>query len=287
MYAAMTIMHYPPSRTDDVYRHIRDVLVPYHNGMQGDGLVDALFLVNPESCQGIGLALFEDAARLRELEQGTTREMARQVRDPVQAPTPYTRDRARYVEELAGGITSADWYEVVGRISAESPSTTLFPSGSHYHGKGKYAALTLMHYPPRRTEDVYTHIREVLIPYHEEMRSAGLTDACFLVNPESCQGIGIAIFEEASQLRACEGGTTRDMARAIRDPESAPTQYTSARAKYVDELGGSIVSADWYEVVGRAPTSPAGPGPTWQPDAAPKGGATKPRPWPGGGTWPA
>lgn len=286
MYAAMTIMHYPPSRTDDVYRHIRDVLVPYHNDMQSQGLVDAMFLVNPESCQGIGLAIFKDAAKLRELEQGTTREMARQVRDPAQAPTPYTRDRARYVEELAGGITSADWYEVVGRIPSQSAGSSLFPSGG-YFGRGRYAALTLMHYPPRRTEDVYNHIREVLIPYHEEMRSAGLTDACFLVNPESCQGIGIAIFEDASQLRELEQGTTREMARAVRDPDGAPTEYTAARAKYVEELGGSIVSADWYEVVGRAPSASGG-APAWQGTGTSKGGGKgKPRSWPAASSWPA
>jgi hypothetical protein len=288
MYAAMTIMHYPPSRTDDVYRHIRDVLIPYHNRMTSDGLVDALFFVNPESCQGIGLAIFNEAAKLRELERGTSREMARQVRDPGTAPTPYTRDRAKYVGELAGGIVSADWYEVVGQLPAQSGGSTLFPSGSHYHGKGRYAAITVMHYPPRRTDDVYKHITEVLIPRHEEMRSDGLTDAIFLVNPESCQGIGIAIFEEASQLRSLEGGTTRDMARAVRDPESAPTQYTAARAKYVEDLGGSIVTADWYEVVGRAPTA-AGAGSTWEPGGADgkrkDGGSTK---WtPGGSAWPA
>lgn len=288
MYAAMTIMHYPPSRTDDVYRHIRDVLVPYHNQMAKDGLVEAVFFVNPESCQGIGLAIFDRPEKLRELERGTSREMARQVRDPATAPTPYTRDRAKYVGELAGGIVSADWYEVVGRLPARSGSSMLFPSGAHYHGKGRYAAITVMHYPPRRTEDVYRHIREVLIPRHEQMRSAGLTDACFLVNPESCEGIGIAIFEEASQLREIEAGTTRDMSRAVRDPESAPTEYTAARAKYVEDLGGSIVTADWYEVVGRAPSGSTGSGPVWNSATdgkAGEGGSTSRTP--GGSAWPA
>jgi len=245
-------MHYPPRRTDDVYRHIRDVLVPYHNRMQSEGLIDALFLVNPESCQGIGIAIFEQASKLRELEKGTSREMARAVRDPAQAPTPYTRDRARYIDELSGSITSADWYEVVGRLPSSSPASTLFPSASGYHGTGKYAAITVMQYPPRRTEDVYKHIREVLVPHHEKMRPHGLTDALFVVNPESCQGIGIAVFAEASQLRELEKGTTRDMSRAVRTPEDAPTDYTRARAKYVEDLGGSIVSADWYEIVGRS-----------------------------------
>lgn len=288
MYAAITIMHYPPRRTDDVYRHIRDVLVPYHNQMQSDGLVDALFFVNPESCQGIGIAIFEEATKLRELEKGTSREMARAVRDPVQAPTPYTRDRARYIEELSGGITSTDWYEVAGRLPSSSPASTLFPSGYGYRGRGSYAAITIMHYPPRRTEDVYKHIREVLVPYHEEMRPHGLTDALFVVNPESCQGIGIAVFEEANQLRDLEKGTTRDMSRAVRDPEDAPTEYTRARAKYVEELGGSIVSADWYELVGRSPGSSSssgdGPyggaddkGPAWPPTGSSKSSSGKRR----------
>jgi len=273
MYAAMTIMHYPPRRTDDVYRHIRDVLVPYHDQMQSDGLVDALFLVNPESCQGIGIAVFEEATKLRELEKGTSREMARAVRDPVRAPTPYTRDRARYIEELSGGITSTDWYEVIGHLPSSSPSSTLFPSGHAYHGRGKYAALTVMHYPPKRTEDVYKHIREVLVPYHEKMRPLGLTDALFLVNPESCQGIGISVFTEASQLYELEKGTTRTMSRSVRDPDDAPTDYTRARAKYVEELGGSIVSADWYELVGRSPSSSGGGSPVVT------GGTTAPA-WP-------
>jgi hypothetical protein len=120
MYAGITIMHYPPKKTDDVYKHIREILVPFHAEMVPQGLHDALFLVNPESCQGIGIAIWEDPKMLRKLEKGTSREMARKMRDSATAPTEYTRLRAEWVEDLSGGIVSTDWYEVVGRVSNES-----------------------------------------------------------------------------------------------------------------------------------------------------------------------
>jgi hypothetical protein len=125
-------MHYPPKRTDDVYRHIREVLVPHHSQLQSEGLKDALFLVNPESCQGIGIAIWDEARKLREIEKGTSREMARAMRDAGQAPTEYTRLRAQWVEDLGGGIVSTDWYEVAGRVS---PSNTAW--GGTTTGTGK------------------------------------------------------------------------------------------------------------------------------------------------------
>jgi hypothetical protein len=273
MYAGITIMHYPPRRTDDVYRHIRQVLLPYHEKMQAKGMTDALFMVNPESCQGIGISIFDDIKELREYEQSNTREMARAMRDSTQAPTEYTRLRAKYVEELGGSITSADWYEVIGRV-ASSTGAPLFPSAGG--GTEAFAGVTIMHYPPRRTDDVYRHIRQVLMPYHEKMQAQGMTDALFMVNPESCQGIGISIFERPKELRQYEQGTSREMARAMRDRQQAPTEYTRLRAQYVEELGGAIVSTDWYAVVGRVfpRTSPAPVG------SPPPGGGTGSPTWP-------
>jgi hypothetical protein len=51
------------------------------------------------------------------------------------------------------------------------------------------------------------------------------------------------------------------MARAMRDAASAPTDYTKQRAQWVEDLGGGIVSTDWYEVVGRVLPSPAAAAP--------------------------
>ncbi len=130
-----------------------------------------------------------------------------------------------------------------------------------------YAGITIMHFPPIRTDDVHRHIREVLVPFHENLRAKGLQNASFLVNPESCQGIGIAMWENPQQLRELEQGTSREMARAMRDPFKAPTEYTRLRAQWVQDLGGGIVSTDWYEVVGHVPSSDAtdrsGDGSTW------------------------
>jgi hypothetical protein len=133
MYAGITIMHYPPKRTESVYQHIREVLVPFHTELQSQGLRDALFLVNPESCQGIGIAIWDDPSKLREMEQGTSREMSLAMRDPLRSPTDYTRLRAQWVEDLSGGIVSTDWYEVVGRVTGGSnlwvPATSSSTSG--------------------------------------------------------------------------------------------------------------------------------------------------------------
>jgi len=189
---------------------------------------------------------------LRQIEKGNTRDMARAMRDSETAPTEYTKLRAAWVEELGGGIVSTDWYEVVGHASS---SSILFPSMPNSGGTGKYAGITIMHYPARRTEDVYRHIREVLAPHHQQMQAQGLKDSLFLVNPESCQGIGIAIWDDPEKLREIEQGTSREMARAMRDSETAPTEYTKLRAAWVEELGGGIVSTDWYEVVGRISSS--------------------------------
>ncbi len=134
-----------------------------------------------------------------------------------------------------------------------------------------FAGLTIMHYPPRRTEDVYSHIRDVLVPHHEQMKGQGLQDALFVVNPESCQGIGMAIWDDHRKLQEIEKGTSREMARAMRDPGGAPTEYTKLRAQWVEDLGGGIVSTDWYEVVGRVTNGGGGSGggggsrvtPTW------------------------
>jgi hypothetical protein len=281
MYAGITIMNYPPKRTADVYSHIREVLVPFHGELRSHGLKDALFLVNPESCQGIGIAIWDQPKKLQEMEKGTSRNMARSMRDSATAPTEYTRLRAQWVEDLGGGIAGTDWYELAGNFNSTSRLFSEVPL---------YAGITIMHYPPKRTEDVYKHINEVLIPMHRTLEPEGLTDALFLVNPESCQGIGIAIWQGAQKLRDMEKGTSREMARAIRDPASAPTEYTRLRAQWVEDLGGGIVSTDWYELVGRvspasaeaqppAPTVPSSP-PAW-----PKPVETKPGSSPGGNSW--
>lgn len=125
MFAGITIMHFPPSRTDDVNRHIREVLVPFHENLRKEGMQQALFLVNPQICQGIGIAMWEDPKLLRAREQGTSRDMAREMRDPYKAPTEYTRLRAQWVQDLGGGIVNTDWYEVVGHVaSSETPTRT-------------------------------------------------------------------------------------------------------------------------------------------------------------------
>jgi hypothetical protein len=134
MYAGITIMHYPPKRTEEVYQHIREVLVPHHESLRSQGLKDALFLVNPESCQGIGIAIWDDPKKLLEVERGNTRDQARAMRDPAEAPTEYARLRAQWVEDLSGGIVSTDWYEVAGQIGGGAGGSGGSGGSSPYKG---------------------------------------------------------------------------------------------------------------------------------------------------------
>jgi hypothetical protein len=46
----------------------------------------------------------------------------------------------------------------------------------------------------------------------------------------------------------------------MRDPSEAPTEYTRLRAQWVEDLGGGIVSTDWYEVAGQVSSSTAAGG---------------------------
>jgi hypothetical protein len=113
------------------------------------------------------------------------------------------------------------------------------------------AAITRAHFPPDRVEDLEAHMKETLVPYHKDLKKQGLQNFLALVNRETGEGIGIAIWEDEGQIREVEGRHPREAPRAIRSPEEAPTEYTKRRATYVKDVGGSIDAADWYEVIGQ------------------------------------
>jgi hypothetical protein len=151
------------------------------------------------------------------------------MRDSATAPTEYTRLRAQWVEDLGGGITSTDWYDLAGNFNAGSRLFSDTPT---------YAGITIMHYPPKRTEDVYKHINDVLTPMHKTLESQALTDALFLVNPESCQGIGIAIWQSSQScapwkkapLATCRGRCAMREAPRRSTPGSGPNGWKISAA---------------------------------------------------------
>lgn len=113
------------------------------------------------------------------------------------------------------------------------------------------AAITRAHFPPDRIDDLENHMRETLVPYHESLKDQGLQTFVALLNRETGEGIGIAIWPDERKIREVEGQHPREAPRAIRSPREAPTDYTKRRARYVNEVGGNIDAADWYEVIGQ------------------------------------
>jgi hypothetical protein len=112
------------------------------------------------------------------------------------------------------------------------------------------AGITRAHVPTDRVEDLERHMTDTLVPYHESLTGEGLEFFVALLNRETGEGIGLAIWEDAQKLKAVEGVAPREAARAIRSPDEAPTEYTKRRAQYVNEVGGAINASDWYEVIG-------------------------------------
>lgn len=111
--------------------------------------------------------------------------------------------------------------------------------------------ITRMHFPPERSEDVARDIRERIVPFHEKLRKDGLHDALFVLNRETGEAIGIAVWESEKHLRDVEGVHPREKPKEVRDPAAAPTEYSKLRAKSIKDTGGAIADSDWYEVVGR------------------------------------
>jgi hypothetical protein len=114
-----------------------------------------------------------------------------------------------------------------------------------------HVGITRMHFPPEKSDDVAKDIRDRIVPYHENMRKSGLHDAIFVLNRETGEAIGIAVWEDEKKLKEVEGSHGRDKPKEVRDPQRAPTDYSKLRAKAIQDVGGAIADSDWYEVVGR------------------------------------
>jgi hypothetical protein len=112
------------------------------------------------------------------------------------------------------------------------------------------AGITRANVPHDRVGDLERHMKDTLVPYHETLTGEGLEYFVALLNRETGEGIGLAIWDDAKKLQAVEGPHPREAAQAIRSPQDAPTEYTKRRAEYVTEVGGAINASDWYEVIG-------------------------------------
>lgn len=116
MSAGVTRVRFPPEKADDVIRDLQGRIADAHRKLKSEGLRDAFFLVNREAGEAIGIAIWNDKKRMRDVEGKTTREDPSSVRDPNRAPTDFSKLRARSVQEQSGTMENADWYDVVAQV---------------------------------------------------------------------------------------------------------------------------------------------------------------------------
>jgi hypothetical protein len=119
MRAGITRAHVPVDRVDELERQMREELVPHHESLTGEGLEFFVALLNRETGEGVGLAIWEDPQKLRAVEGVHPREAAAAIRSPAQAPTDYTKKRAQLVNEVGAAINASDWYEVIGTVGGK------------------------------------------------------------------------------------------------------------------------------------------------------------------------
>lgn len=116
LHAGMTRVRFPPEKADEVIRDIQSRILDAHRKLRNEGLKDAIFLVNREAGEAIGISLWDDKEKLKKAEGKTSREDAPTMKDPGKAPTEFSKLRAKVIQDEGANMESADWYEVVARV---------------------------------------------------------------------------------------------------------------------------------------------------------------------------
>jgi hypothetical protein len=116
MHAGITRVSFPPNQADKVIADLKGRVADEHKKLKSQGLRDAIFVINREAGEAIGIAIWDDRNKLQDVEKHTTRSNPDAVRDPNRAPSEYNKIRAQAVRDEKGSIESSDWYEVVVRI---------------------------------------------------------------------------------------------------------------------------------------------------------------------------
>jgi hypothetical protein len=116
-HAAMTCVAFQPDDYDEVERLIREQIVPWHDEMKhaGEGLRDQLWLIDRARGEAIGIAVYEDDDKPRDVEQFDPHSNPLEVRVPDEATEGYPMQRAQAIRDAGGTVRSSHWYTVVRR----------------------------------------------------------------------------------------------------------------------------------------------------------------------------
>jgi hypothetical protein len=123
MIAGVTRGRFPPPQFAEAEEDLQNTIVPLHEDpqfKQREGFRGALFLVNRDNREIIGITLWDTEENLRAVEEVVGRDQGGNAKDrlrnPDQAPNPYTRQRAQAVRGRGGRIEDTDVYDAVFEI---------------------------------------------------------------------------------------------------------------------------------------------------------------------------
>jgi hypothetical protein len=114
-----------------------------------------------------------------------------------------------------------------------------------------HAGVTRVRFAPGDADKVVHDLQTRIVDAHKKLRSEGMKDAFFLVNRESGEAIGVALWDDKEKLRKVEGKNSREDPSGVRDPKRANTDFAKLRAQAVQDEGATLENTDWYEVVAR------------------------------------
>jgi hypothetical protein len=107
--------------------------------------------------------------------------------------------------------------------------------------------ITRMEYEEGQGDAIRADLEGRILDEHKKQKREGLRDAFFVMNEESREAIGIAIWDSEQKLKQVE----REPRRGPRRADEAPTDYTKLRDRAIEEHGGQNQVSDWYELVSR------------------------------------
>jgi hypothetical protein len=115
--ASITRAQFPKNRADDVIAQFRNEVVPTFNQLKQQGDVkQAFFVIDRDGGEAIGIAIYDNEAKLKAVEGKRSSEAPNDVKDPNRAPTAFAKKRAKDVRDSGANMEKSEWYEVIGEV---------------------------------------------------------------------------------------------------------------------------------------------------------------------------
>ena len=116
-FVSITRAKFPKNRANDVRAQFQNDVIPTFQQLKQQGQVKmAMFVIDPDGGEAIGIAVYDSEARAQAVEGKRGREAPNDVRDENRASTPLAKHRAKAVKDSGANMENADWYEVVGEV---------------------------------------------------------------------------------------------------------------------------------------------------------------------------